>query len=89
MGREDGAPPPVDLAAERRNGDFVRAEILAGTVAACHDVADGGLLVAIAEMALAGDTGATAHWPHLRITPAVRAGGQRPRDPARHATHRT
>ena len=23
-GREDGAPPPVDLAAERRNGDFVR-----------------------------------------------------------------
>ena len=23
-GREEGAPPPVDLAAERRNGDFVR-----------------------------------------------------------------
>ena len=59
MGREDGAPPPVDLAAERRNGDFVRGEILAGTVAACHDVADGGLLVAVAEMVLAGDTGAT------------------------------
>jgi len=58
-GREEGAPPPVDLAAERRNGDFVRAEILAGRVAASHDVADGGLLVAVAEMALAGDTGAT------------------------------
>ena len=58
MGREEGAPPPVDLAAERRNGDFVRAEILAGHVAACHDIADGGLLVAVAEMALAGDTGA-------------------------------
>ena len=58
-GREEGAPPPVDLAAERRNGDFVRGEILAGRVAACHDVADGGLLVAVAEMALAGDTGAT------------------------------
>lgn len=57
-GREEGAPPPVDLAAERRNGDFVRGEILAGHVAACHDVADGGLLVAVAEMALAGDTGA-------------------------------
>ena len=58
-GRAAGAPPPVDLAAERRNGDFGRGEILAGRVAACHDVADGGLLVAVAEMALAGDTGAT------------------------------
>jgi phosphoribosylformylglycinamidine synthase len=56
-GVEAGAPPAVDLAAERRNGDFVRAEILAGRVAACHDVADGGVLVAIAEMALAGETG--------------------------------
>ena len=68
-GREEGPPPPVDLAAERANGDFVRAEILSGTVAACHDASDGGLLVAVAEMALAGDTGATldpggdaAHW---------------------------
>jgi phosphoribosylformylglycinamidine synthase len=57
-GREDGAPPAVDLAAERKNGDFVRAEILAGNVSACHDVSDGGLLVAVAEMALAGNTGA-------------------------------
>ncbi|MCB5945315.1 phosphoribosylformylglycinamidine synthase subunit PurL [Acidocella sp. KAb 2-4] len=57
LGREDGAPPPVDLDAERRNGDFVRAQILAGHVAACHDIADGGLLIAVAEMALAGDTG--------------------------------
>ncbi|HWL82454.1 MAG TPA: phosphoribosylformylglycinamidine synthase subunit PurL [Roseomonas sp.] len=58
-GREEGAPPPVDLAAERRNGDFVRARILSGAVAACHDVADGGLLVALAEMAIAGTAGAT------------------------------
>jgi len=58
-GREEGAPPPVDLAAERRNGDFVRARILAGDVAASHDVSDGGLLVALAEMAIAGATGAT------------------------------
>ena len=56
-GREEGAPPPVDLAAERANGDFVRAQILAGTVRACHDVSDGGLLVAVAEMAMAGVTG--------------------------------
>jgi phosphoribosylformylglycinamidine synthase II len=56
-GREDGAPPPVDLAAERRHGDFVRGQIAAGHVAACHDIADGGLLVAIAEMAMAGAKG--------------------------------
>jgi len=62
-GREEGPPPPVDLAAERRNGDFVRAEIRAGRVAACHDLSDGGLLVAAAEMALAGGTGAVLRCP--------------------------
>ncbi len=56
-GREEGPPPPVDLAAERRNGEFVRAQIGAGQVAACHDVSDGGVLVAVAEMALAGGVG--------------------------------
>jgi phosphoribosylformylglycinamidine synthase len=56
-GREAGPPPPVDLGAERRNGDFVRAEIRAGRIAACHDVSDGGLFVAIAEMAMAGGRG--------------------------------
>jgi phosphoribosylformylglycinamidine synthase len=58
LGREEGAPPPVDLAAELRNGDFVRGRIMAGEVVACHDVSDGGLLVAVAEMAMAGGTGA-------------------------------
>ncbi len=56
-GREAGQPPPVDLPAERRNGDFVRCQIRAGNAAACHDLADGGLLVAIAEMAMAGGRG--------------------------------
>jgi phosphoribosylformylglycinamidine synthase len=58
-GREDGPPPPVDLAAERRNGDLVRKLIVRGWVTACHDLSDGGLLVAIAEMAMAGGIGAT------------------------------
>jgi len=57
-GREDGSPPFVDLAAERKNGDFVRELIAAGRISACHDVADGGLLVAVAEMAVAGGRGA-------------------------------
>jgi phosphoribosylformylglycinamidine synthase subunit PurL len=58
-GREEGAPPPVDLAAERRNGDFVRGLIGEGAVSAVHDVSDGGLLVALAEMAMASGIGAT------------------------------
>lgn len=67
-GREDGAPPPVDLAAERRNGDFVRARILAGDILACHDCADGGLLVTVAEMAMATGIGA-ALAPPATATP--------------------
>ena len=56
--REEGAPPPVDLALERKHGEFVRSLIGDGLINACHDVADGGLLIALAEMALAGDVGA-------------------------------
>jgi phosphoribosylformylglycinamidine synthase len=55
--REEGAPPPVNLTAERRHGKFIRNLIAAGELKTCHDVSDGGLLVAIAEMALAGDIG--------------------------------
>ncbi|MEM8856134.1 MAG: phosphoribosylformylglycinamidine synthase subunit PurL, partial [Pseudomonadota bacterium] len=57
-GRRSGPPPPVDLALERRHGDFVRAAIAEGTVTACHDVSAGGLLTALAEMALASGLGA-------------------------------
>jgi phosphoribosylformylglycinamidine synthase len=57
------APPPVDLAAERRNGDFVRGAIGDGRITACHDLSDGGLLVAVAEMALAGGIGAAINAP--------------------------
>lgn len=49
-GREEGSAPMVDLAVEKKNGDFVREQILSGNVSACHDCADGGLLVALAEM---------------------------------------
>ena len=57
-GREEGAPPPVDLAAEKRNGDVVRGMIHAGTATAVHDISDGGLLIALAEMAMASGIGA-------------------------------
>ncbi len=56
-GRTEGAPPPVDLAAERKAGEFVRGLVEAGVTRTVHDLADGGLLVALAEMALAGNRG--------------------------------
>jgi phosphoribosylformylglycinamidine synthase II len=59
FGREEGAPPPVDLAAERRNGDFVRGLIRSGEVTICHDLSDGGLIGAAADMALASGIGVT------------------------------
>ena len=44
---------------EKKHGDFVRKLIEAGRVDTVHDVSDGGLLVAIAEMAMAGGIGAS------------------------------
>ncbi len=62
-GREEGPPPPVDLAAERSAGDFVRLAITNGWLSAVHDVSDGGLAVAVAEMALASGIGALVNEP--------------------------
>ncbi|MFN4167804.1 MAG: phosphoribosylformylglycinamidine synthase subunit PurL [Pannonibacter phragmitetus] len=59
LGREEGAPPPVDLAAERRNGELVRGWIRETRVSAVHDISSGGLAVALAEMAMSGKLGAT------------------------------
>jgi phosphoribosylformylglycinamidine synthase II len=59
FGRRDGSAPPVDLAHERRTGDFVRKLIRSGVVTACHDLSDGGLAVGLAEMAIASGIGAT------------------------------
>jgi len=56
--REEGAPPPVDLAMEKRHGDFVRTFIRSGAIRTCHDISDGGLAVALAEMCIASDCGA-------------------------------
>ena len=56
--RDDGAPPPVALETEKRNGDFVRILIHENIATAAHDISDGGLLVALAEMAMASGVGA-------------------------------
>ena len=57
LGREDGAPPPVDLALEKKTGDFVRGKIEAGALTVVHDLSDGGLIGAAADLALASDVG--------------------------------
>ncbi|MCW2389046.1 phosphoribosylformylglycinamidine synthase [Sphingobium sp. B11D3B] len=62
-GRDAGPPPPVDLATERRTGDFVREAIRCGAITACHDVSDGGVAVAVTEMALASGIGAILDQP--------------------------
>jgi phosphoribosylformylglycinamidine synthase subunit PurL len=67
-GREEGAPPVVDLSAERRTGDFVRSLVTDQFVTAVHDISDGGLLVAVAEMALAGNVGAKLYGPPAFLT---------------------
>ena len=63
LGREEGAPPPVDLAREKANGDFVRDAIVKGLVSAAHDLSDGGLAIALAEMAMASGIGAAVAAP--------------------------
>ena len=63
LGREDGAPPPVDLAVERRNGDLVRDLIVNDGLKVVHDLSDGGLIAAAADLALASSCGLTLDNP--------------------------
>ena len=62
-GAPEAAPPPVDLEAERRNGLFVQQQIASGAITAAHDISDGGLAVAIAEMCIASRMGAQIDLP--------------------------
>jgi phosphoribosylformylglycinamidine synthase len=57
--REDGDAPHVDLVAERKAGDALRAAKAADLISAAHDLSDGGLAIAAADMALAADLGVT------------------------------
>jgi phosphoribosylformylglycinamidine synthase len=54
-----GTLPVCDLAAVGATAELVRSLVADGLVAAAHDVAEGGLAVAVAEMAMAGGVGAT------------------------------
>jgi phosphoribosylformylglycinamidine synthase len=60
-GIDAGFAPAIDLEKCRITGNFIRDCIIAGATNAVHDVSDGGILVAIAEMALSGGLGANLH----------------------------
>jgi phosphoribosylformylglycinamidine synthase subunit PurL len=62
-GREEGAPPPVNLQTENVACGVIQRLIRDGYVTAAHDVSDGGVLVAVAEMAMAADIGAVLEAP--------------------------
>lgn len=68
LGRDEGPPPEVDLDREKATGDLVRGLITNGEITACHDISDGGLVIALAEMALAGGLGAEFAVPSGRQT---------------------
>ena len=55
--REEGDAPAVDLEAERRHGDFIRAN--RALICACTDLSDGGLALAAFEMAEGAGLGVT------------------------------
>ena len=57
FGREEGAPPPVDLNAEKNHARAVRHLIQTDQVTIVHDLSDGGLACAAADMALASSVG--------------------------------
>lgn len=69
VGSTEGSAPVVDLVAERRHGDFVRGIIRNGQVTACHDISSGGLVLALAEMAMASMKGAEITLRDLRGMP--------------------
>jgi phosphoribosylformylglycinamidine synthase len=67
----EGPAPLVDLAAEARLLRAVHEAIGAGTLSSAHDVAEGGLLVAIAECALFGGQGARCPGLSGQVSPAA------------------
>jgi phosphoribosylformylglycinamidine synthase len=73
-GRRHGPPPPVDLAVERRLGELLRQLTGEVGISAAHDISDGGALVAIAEMALAGRIGVEVTLPNVPNPAAILFG---------------
>lgn len=71
LSEETGPAPDVDLLMERSRGDFVLAAIRSDYASACHDISDGGLAIALAEMCMASGQGMTCTievtYPHAAL----------------------
>ena len=68
-----GAVPRIDAPSCRKTFRHLASAIRDGGILACHDVSDGGLLAAVAEMAIGGAIGATID---LGKVPTLLEGGQ-------------
>ena len=79
-GCEGGAVPQVDAARARQTFAAVHQAIDAGLVRACHDLSEGGLAVAAAEMAFAGGLGARIFLSRVPATDPKTAQPQHEQD---------
>ena len=75
-GRIAGRPPGPDLVAEKKTADLVRELVRSGLVDTAHDIAGGGEIVAVAEMALAGGLGIEYMEGELERMTAGQGGGR-------------
>ncbi len=57
VGREDGAPPKVDLVLEKQTGETILDLNEKGLIEACHDLSNGGLALGLAKMTMGSDIG--------------------------------
>jgi phosphoribosylformylglycinamidine synthase len=69
-GLDGGMPPAADLERARKVHELVAALVRDGSLAGVHDVSDGGLAVALAEMAIAGEVGCKVELNFDGCTPA-------------------
>ena len=63
---EIGKPPKIDLKIEKKNGDFIRQEIIDGTIEGCHDLSDGGFLLSLVEMTINSKIGVEINLPDIK-----------------------
>jgi phosphoribosylformylglycinamidine synthase len=66
QGRITGDAPWIDINEEVRLQKVLLSAIRSGVISAAHDCSEGGLVVAVAEMAMAGKYGAQLNWPYDR-----------------------
>ena len=75
-GQEQGQVPQVDVARAKQTFAAVHESISNGLIRACHDPSEGGLAVALAEMAFAGNCGAKVDLSQLPRHESLPSAGE-------------